>query len=79
MRCLGPMPVLTPLIMSGQVFRLREDVVSPGLKLQTTEDYCMFSRTVAVASWFICVTQITEKKSLGLMVVLPSRNGKDEH
>lgn len=47
----------------------------PTVKLQT-EDYRIFSRTIAVGSWRICVPQITENDSLDLMVMVPQRMEK---
>lgn len=60
------MPVLMALMMSGQVFRLREDVASPGLKLQTI--VCVLVQLRLLAGY--CMPQITEKESFGLMVTL---------
>lgn len=68
MRCLGSASVLMSLMMSGQVFRLREDVALPGLKLQATEEDCMFSHTIAAA-------RLLNKTGSG---DAPTRNGKDK-
>ncbi len=49
------------LMMSGHLFRMREDAGLPGRKLRTA-GYCMFSNTTAVAKLL--------KKSLCLMFML---------